>query len=170
MSYNQKKNKDIEYGLSNEGKIRTLINIHYGNDTIWNKNDIYNPIDFINHRHKICFELKSTEQESLVSYRFGMDKYNHYRLNYKKKGYRFIILYSICEYLVYNEIKNIKDYKIIRDYGRNDRGVQEKIKPYIIVERKDFKKHRVQFKGNCLTTPLDFYVEPDFSNFMFDDD
>ena len=94
----------------------------------------------------MCIELKSTEQLNLTYYKVGLDKYIHYQHNYKKKGYSFFVFYFIGDYLVYNHIKNIKNY-VLEDFGRTDRERQELIKPHFRIQRKDFKGFKHQKKG-----------------------
>lgn len=134
---------DILYGLKNEKKIMPVLKMKY--PEIQKVKNEMSPIDYIDFTEKICFELKSTEQD-IFSYRIGYDKYKYYKKNYKKMGFRFMVLYFVKENLIYTEIENIKDFKVIKD-RRTDRGVNEVLKKYIIIQRYQFKRFKYQLKN-----------------------
>ena len=166
-TYNNKKSQDIKNGLRSEKKVIKLLSKLYKD--IEAVEDTFSPIDFISHKHKICFEMKSTQQSDLKSYRFGFDKYQYYSKNQKKQGYSFVLIYYISGTIAYCTITNPKKNHRVINWGRSNRGRQEVTKKYVIVAREDFAKFKFQFKKRQAILPLDHFVDPIFTMLVDED-
>ena len=106
----------------------------------------YSRLDFIDPVSKIVFELKSAFNPygELPSYMIGVDKYLHFVNKYKKKGYKFILLYNIIGNIVYCEIDDIDIFRT-KEFSRFNGKYQEKTIKYAYIPRRDFIKFEYQY-------------------------
>ncbi len=149
-NYTKCNNNDTDFGLKNEKKVFKKLKKKY-KDVKQFKNPYY-PLDFISKKHKIVFECKSTFNQNQDSYCFGHDKYSHFKREYLKGGYSFMLIYFIGGIIVIKKIRNPAKNHTIKEWARTDRGKTECLKKYIHVQRDSFKIFKYQYRA----VPSDF--------------
>jgi hypothetical protein len=148
MNYEQKQ-KDLEYGLSQEDLLLNYLNDKFPN-TIKNK-DTYNHFDFRNDELGIDFELKSRRiykgQYSTIF--FAIDKLEYGRMKLRTKKSKRIIY-------IFNFVK--KNNKQERDYWFwEDDGSKMEIVKNGNLARGDIKKDLVNLNINLLKSINDLF-------------
>lgn len=152
QKYNKRKQDELNGKLA-EDKVYRQVKKKF--PTVKRFKDKYSRLDFIDPVNKIVFELKSafSPHGELKSYMVGRGKFEHYVTRYKKRGYRFVLLYNIIDNIVFCDIDDVSIFR--QKVFRRDNGIYLETKiDYFYVPREHFTKFEYQYSPEWTIGPL----------------